>query len=200
MKIKHFACFTGALLGWIINSIVYSQSPNGMAKLKPQALPENSIPLSRQLNFEMGSAPIFRNDISIKAVRNFIRDYENVSDVEWFPSDNGFAVYFTMNGVKTKVLYYKNGDYKSMFRYYFEDKLPREIRHLVKSKYYDFSICCIIEFNFNGQTIYEVKMEDKISWKIIKVVNGVIETTQEYFKQSVGGPGSKNYLVGQLGR
>jgi len=188
MKIKHFACFTGALLAWIINSIAYSQSTKGHATLNLQALPENSIPLSQQLTFGAGSNPIFRNDISIRAVRNFTRDYENVSDVEWLRSGNGFAVYFTMAGVKTKVVYYKNGDCKSMFRYYSEDKLPREIRHLVKSKYYDFSICCIIEFNMNSQTIYEVKMEDQFSWKIIKVVNGMIEATQEYFKQSASKP------------
>jgi hypothetical protein len=188
MKIKHFACFTAAWLAWIINGIAYSQRPNGIATVELRALPETNIPFTQQIHFGTVSNPIFRNNISIKAMRNFTRDYENVSDVEWFRSDNGFAVYFTMDGVKTKVLYYKNGDYKSMYRYYSEDKLPREICHLVKSKYFDFSIFCISEFNMNNQTIYEIKMEDKISWITIKVVDGVIESTQEYFKQSAGKP------------
>ena len=181
MKNKHIACFIGALLAGIVNCVSYAQ-PNGIPKLKPPALPENSIPLSRQLSFVMDIKPVFRNDISSKAVRNFIREYDNITDVKWTSSDDGPSVYFTMNGVKTKVLYYKNGSYQSMFRYYLEDKLPLEIRHLVKSKYYDFSICCITEFNMNGKAIYEVKMEDKISWKILRVANGEIIAVTEYSK------------------
>ncbi len=182
MKNKFFACFTGTLLAVTINNIAYTQSVTSIAKLKRQVSIEKIIPSSKKLYSADRSDIIFRNDIKIKAVRNFIRDFENVSDVIWRQSANGSAAYFTMNGIKTRVFYHKNGDYQSMIKYYYEDKLAPEIRHLVKSSFYDFSIYGITELNKNGQTIYEIKIEDKTSWKTIRIMNGEMEIKEEYNK------------------
>jgi hypothetical protein len=69
-----------------------------------------------------------------------------------------------------------------MIRYYNEEKLPREVRHLVKSNYYDFSIYHVSEFRSNGKTAYVVVLEDKTSWKKIKVVDSEFEIIGEFSK------------------
>ena len=125
---------------------------------------------------------IFRNDICIKAVRNFITKYGDVPDVTWRQSSNGAAAYFTTNDIMTSVYFHKNGDYRCIIRYYREDKLPQYIRHLVKSHYYDYAIFSVAELNENGKTIYDVKIEDKRSYKTIRLIDGEMEVSEEFFK------------------
>jgi len=119
-----------------------------------------------------------------KAAKTFSRDYKNITDAKWFKLSKGFAVvHFTKDDIKTMILYNKRGTPETMFRYYSEDKLAFEIRHLVKSNYYDYSIFNVIEAHIGDKISYLVKMEDKTSWKTIKVVDGEMEVVEEYAKR-----------------
>jgi len=55
-------------------------------------------------------------------------------------ASNVFIASFTDNGVDTKVVYQRSGNWHSMFRTYSEDKLPFDMRDLVKSEFYDYKI------------------------------------------------------------
>jgi hypothetical protein len=57
-----------------------------------------------------------------------------------YEASNVFIASFTYSGVDTKVVYQRSGNWHSMFRTYSEDKLPFDVRDLVKSKYYDYKI------------------------------------------------------------
>jgi hypothetical protein len=189
MKKVFGACFAGAALILTITSISYAQSSNSIAKLNPQPSLEKIIPISKQLNAARYSGPIFRSEISSKPVRNFVRNYKNVAEAEWFKSTNGlFVVYFSSDSINSSIYYNKKGGVEFMFRYYNEEKLPREVRHLVKSTYYDFSIFHVTEITWNNKLAYVVSMEDKrskdiISYKIIKVVGAEMEVVNEFSKK-----------------
>ena len=175
--------FAGLFLAWIITSIGYGQIENSITKLGTQSLSEKKIPFAKQLILTRDSNFIFRNEISTKAVRSFIREYKNVTDAEWFRSPNeSFVVYFTSDSIKSTIYYNKDGDFDLMIRYYNEDKLPRKVRHLVKSNYYDFSIYHVTEFRYNGKTAYVAVIEDRTSWKKIKVVDDDMEVIGEFSK------------------
>ena len=180
---KHYLlpCLTGIMLT-CINSTSHTQSSASSTKLNAKTSLEEIIPPPKRLDPKTNSGFVFRNDINTKAVRNFIMHYGDVSAVTWFQSNEGATAYFIMNGIYTKVAYDKNGDYECMFKYYYEDKLSREIRHEVKSQYHDFNICCVTEFNRNGKTIYDVKIEDKHSFKTIRITNGEMQMVEEFFK------------------
>ena len=109
-------------------------------------------------------------------------DYKNASDVIWIKSDNGFAVYFSNDGIKTRILYNKRGDRLCVIRDYGEDRLPREIRNIVKSVYYDYSIYLVNEVTVEPRTGYVVKVQDKTSLIEVKIVDGVMEVMNEYIK------------------
>ncbi len=178
---KTWVCgFTSLFLAWTITSIAYGQ------KLKAQPLPEKFIPESKQSDLSKDSGFIFRNEISSRAVRNFIREYKSVTDAEWSRSANGlFVVHFTSDSINITIHYNKNGDCEFLIRNYSEDKLPREIRHLVKSNYYDFNIHHVTEVTVDEISTYVVLIGDKNSknktyWKIIRVANGEIEVIKEF--------------------
>ena len=124
-----------------------------------------------------------KNEVNIKAQRNFMKEYKMVSDARWVISGNGLlAAYFTSAGITTRRYYSKKGVYEYMLRYYNEDKLNHNIRHLVKSKYYDFNIFHVTEVCRNGDVTFLIEIHDKHSWKTIKVVANEIEVVDEFAK------------------
>ena len=179
MKKQLFTSFTIVLLIWTITP-GYSQSPDSNPGLAYSD--EQLISSSEEVPTVKDSAKAIPTEIK-KAVKNFSRDYKNIADAKWVKLDHGFSVvYFTVDSVETRLLYNKKGYCENMIRYYFENRLPPAIRHLVKSTYYDFSIYHIIEPTINGVTSYLIQMEDRSAWKTIKVVDGEMEVVEELFK------------------
>lgn len=70
-----------------------------------------------------------------------------------------------------------------MIRYYNEDKLPCDIRHLIKTQYYDFSIFQVTEFIRNGKIAYLTKIQDNNYWKTIKIVDNEMEVVDVFPKK-----------------
>ena len=132
--------------------------------------------------FTDSSSLIRANEVNTRVVRDFTRRYEGISDAKWFKLKEGFVVYFTQNETRMRVVYDKRGTPLWTIRSYFEDKLPLEIRHIIRSTYYDFSIYHIDEITMNEKTVYLVKMEDKTSWLTIRVTDGEMEVAEIYKK------------------
>ena len=159
-------CFTGLILTWTVTG--YSQNSNTT----------EFIASSDELGIKAteNSTSASMNEINTKAVRNFGKEFKNVTAVKWIKTSNGlFAAHFVSDDIQNLVCYNKKGNYQCMLRYYKEEKLPSEVRHLVKSSYYDFDIYLVTEVHINGKIAYVVKMEDKTSWKTIKVVDGEMD-------------------------
>jgi hypothetical protein len=176
MKKQLFTCFTIALLSWTI-SPSYSQSADRLIYSDDELIfPSGKIPITKD------SLKTIPSEIK-KAVKSFTRDYKNITNAKWLRLNHGFSVvYFTVDSINTRLLYNKKGYCENIIRYYFENRLPPAIRHLVKTTYYDFSIYHIIEPTINGVTSYLIQMEGKTSWKTIKVVDGEMEVLEELLK------------------
>lgn len=120
--------------------------------------------------------------ISTKAIKNFTKTYKDASDASWFAIKDGYVAEFKRDGITTKVYYNPKGIWIANLRCYLEDKLPRDIRHLVKSHYYDFNIFYVQEVTVGNETVYLVKIEDKTSMKTIKVQDGEMTETEAFTK------------------
>ena len=173
----------GLFLPWSITSITYSQNFTNQTELKANRSIEKIIPTSKQSDTAGQTEFNFRSEISSNAVRNFMKDYKYVTNAKWSKLSKGYSVVnFTVDSIKTRIVYDRAGHCENTVRYYFENRLPPEVRHLVKSTYYDFNIYHIIEPTLNGMTSYLVKMEGSTTWKTVKVVDGEIEEVEEYLK------------------
>jgi hypothetical protein len=120
-----------------------------------------------------------------KAVRNFARTYKNVTNGTWTKVKDGFAAKFISDGIRYTVLYNVKGIWNGLVKNYTEEKLPRGIREIVKSKYYDYSIFYVdeLETNTTGDTsVYIVHLEDKTGVKLVRVYNGEMDVWMEYVK------------------
>lgn len=183
MKKTFLTGFTAILLA-SSSSIVVSQNLNNTAKPALPIVSENDS-FSIQSNSIKNSHVLYLNEVSSKAIRHLNRTYKNVDSVKWSKltdGKGGFAACFATEGIQTMVRYDKQGNFECCFREYFEDKLPREIRHRVKSLYYDFTICFIKEVTMYGNTVYIITLEDKASWKNILVTEYNIVVLIEFSK------------------
>ena len=187
MKNKLFNGIAGIFVTWSLTLVATAQISNGIAQLRSEPSPEKSIPESKKLDLKKSdSGFIYRNEINTKAVRNFIRDFKNVSNAVWYKSANGLTVaYFATDKIRTWVFYNDNGDHEYTLRHYGEGELPSDVRHTVKSKYYDFSIYHVSEITRNEKIAYTIHLEDKKSWKTVRVMDGELELIQELNKSQI---------------
>lgn len=127
-----------------------------------------------------------RNEINIWAVRDFMNRFDQVDNAVWFAvPKGGFEAYFIRDGYGDRVIYDKNGGWQLSLLIYNEEKLPRDIRSLVKSTYFDFDITLVEEVHTIEGIEYIVYLEDKINIRVLKVTEeGGMEVFQELNKSS----------------
>ena len=123
------------------------------------------------------------SEVNSKILRNFYRTYGEKTDATWSKTDNGFAVSFQNNEMKTNVYYRNSGAIDYKINYYFEDQLPKEIRHLIKSNFYDYSITQVSEVHKDDSIGYYVKIEDKHSIKTVRIMNEEWEVVESLVKK-----------------
>src|SRR5882672_1633498 len=155
MKKKSVTCIKVIFFLCMITSTVYSQELNSADMSNYQVTVDKFVSLSEQINTSKDAANVFTDEIDQNPLKKFYKTYKNVQDVKWFKLDNkSFVVYFSLNGIKNIAFYTKNGQCESLRRSYFEDQLPHNIRHLVKSNYYDYNIYGIVEVTVGQTTAY----------------------------------------------
>jgi len=176
MKKTFFAHSIAGLLSLTIVNNSFAQSLNSGSSSSAEYAVVNDV-----TQLATSSASLFINDVSTKAQRNLARDYKNPS-ATWYKLNDGFVAYFTEKEINTRVGYDKKGNYQWTIRDYAEDKLPSDIRHIVKSEYYDLNIYHIDEVKTDRSLVYIIKLEGKTTWKTVKVADGEMAVLNDYVK------------------
>ena len=141
-----------------------------------------NFPTTKELAYADESKADPASSINEKAVKNFSKSYSKQSNASWFTLDDGFVAIFTADGIKTKAYYDRKGRSVGEVRTYQEDKLPKEIRHMVKSTYYDFTIFLVNEVTVGNAKVHLIKIEDQTSFKTIRVQDGEMTETEAFTK------------------
>src|SRR5450432_4558254 len=123
-------------------------------------------------------------NVNSKAVKDFRTRFNQVSSTMWFSDQNGYESYFILNGFGDKAFYDKKGRWQYSLIFYGEDKLPRDIRTIVRSTYFDLAITLVEEVQTTEGMVYIVHLEDKANIKLVKVnKEGEMEIMQELIKE-----------------
>ena len=192
MKKILFMSFTTILIASFAISVAVSQNLNITPKPDLPIVSENDT-FSLKLNSIKSSDVLRLNEVSSKAVRHFSKTYKNVDSVTWSrltDGRGGFGAYFATDGIPTSVRYDQGGNYESSFREYFEDNLPREVRHRVKRIYYDYAIRFVREVHMFNNIVYLITLEDRAGWKNIIVTDNKIDVLIEFSKASKSSSGN----------
>ena len=125
-----------------------------------------------------------RNNVAnMRASRDLIRRFNDPEKVSWFDMQDGLAARFESNTVDTKAYYDRAGRWYATIRSYGEDKLVQDIRKLVRTNYYDYSIYLVDEVTVEDTTAYLVKIQDHDSIKTIRVINGAMDVYENFMKR-----------------
>jgi hypothetical protein len=122
----------------------------------------------------------FFNEINSRAVRGFMKDHDDIYNVKWYKYKKGYVATFDKDSILTRLYYNKRGDFEVELRYFYENRLLPDIRNLVKSRYYDYSIFQVIEVSGYGKTFHQIKIRDRNYFKVINIINGEIEVVTKY--------------------
>jgi len=178
MKEKIFICLAETILTLAMINPTFSQEANIY-------LSEDSLSSSKEFSspFPMVS-PGHINNISSRAIRNFIRRYDDATGEKWYKLAKGYVAFFEKDSIRFIVSYDINGYWISTMRTYTEKYLPSAVRHPVKSAHYDFNIYLVREIESNDQPliyfIYLRKVEDETSFKNIVYSDGEMQEVEPY--------------------
>ncbi len=115
-----------------------------------------------------------------RAVKNFEKSFKGITSEHWSRLDDGYIATFTVDSVQTRIAYNRKGVSLYTIRYYGEKKLPRQIRDIVKSVYYDYTIISVAEVYFDDQPVYIVYIQDETHLKTIGVYDGEMQEVRNY--------------------
>ncbi|MFT3703147.1 MAG: hypothetical protein QM802_12290 [Agriterribacter sp.] len=141
---------------------------------------ENGYVKARGLRLSANGEKVYLNSINSNAVIDFKNRCEGVDDETWQQHADGKLTATCKKDNTNYIIHYsKKGKWEGTLKGYSEDKMPFEVRDLVKRNYYDFTIKYVEEIetlNSNGKPTYMVHISFKDDAKIIRVRDGEMDT------------------------
>jgi hypothetical protein len=115
-----------------------------------------------------------------KAFKDFTKSNLSAADVTWFKTLDGFIAHFSTPEEDTRVAYNKRGVWQYNLFAYMEDRIPSNIRAVVKQQYYDYKILVCFAYEINRGPVYIIKMEDNKTLKTLTIVNDEMVEAENY--------------------
>jgi hypothetical protein len=115
------------------------------------------------------ASPSDENPVHEKALKDFKNRFSQAMDVKWFTLASGFFSYFKTDGFDERAFYTKKGRWKYTLKFYNELKLPKDIRNIVRSTYFDYKIRIVEEVDRQDKLIYIIQLEDEKTIKNLRV-------------------------------
>jgi len=152
--------------------------------IREEDMPDLSQPLI--INIPKSTTISNHPEINEHALSNFRKSHPSVTNEEWSATnDHRYLVSFVTGDTITIVGYNRNGTLHHTIKYYGEDNMPHEVRHIVKRVYYDYSIIRVAEVDINdpdAQTTYVVFIQDGNGIKKLVICNDEILEVQDTLK------------------
>lgn len=159
------------------------QTINGFAgvKIKPERISlvyRSALPVTTGQNF--------RNEIPVRAVSSFIHEFKDAENVAWDKVNNGgYIADFISDSIRTRVYYDSKGRCGYILKKYGENKMPSDMRDMVKKTFIDHAIIEIAEIILpqnREEIVYKVLIKNATNFKILRIFNMGMKITGSYNK------------------
>lgn len=124
------------------------------------------------------------NRIHVKAMRDFLKRDKTAVNADWMIVEDGFVVKYTdkLNS-RCRTVYNSRGEFSYTIRQYYECNMLPDVRAMVKSQYYDYTITLVEEIEQQLKpVVYVVHMEDATTLKNIRVSERDVEVIEMFTK------------------
>lgn len=123
--------------------------------------------------------------VSQKVSESFAGLFKGAEAPKWFVADRDYVVDFILNNQVNKAEFTKNGHLVYHMAFGTEKQMPTDIRTIVKSKYFDFSINSTVKITYQEKSAWIVNIEDAENILVVRVVDGVMDVVEKLAKASV---------------
>ena len=123
--------------------------------------------------------------VSQKVSESFASLFKGAEAPKWFVADKNYVVDFILNNQVNKAEFTKNGRLVYHMAFGNEKQMPTDIRTIVKSKYFDFSINSTVKKTYLEKSAWIVNIEDAEHFLVVRVVDGVMDVVEKIAKASV---------------
>ena len=120
--------------------------------------------------------------VSAKINKVFSQFFAGASNMRWYEINKKFLVKFIMNDQVIRALFTKNGQLVYHITYGTEGFLPTDVRHLVRTKYYDQKITRVLKVDQDKKNIWVINLEDEKDLIMARVEDVELEETQRLVK------------------
>lgn len=118
-----------------------------------------------------------------KLYNGFTSRFSSAYDILVFPLKKNVQITCMIDGISNRLLFSNDGKLLQTIRDYTPENLPKAISNLVRNSYPRYSIFGIVnEVTIGDATAHLVMIENKNSWKRVRVINGEIDVYEEYKK------------------
>ncbi|MCS3796352.1 hypothetical protein [Niastella sp. OAS944] len=121
-------------------------------------------------------------------IKTFTTSFPKAERVHWYEMPKAWVVNFVTDGVRSRIVYTKDGKITEFTRYYFETNMPFLIRSKIKEAYPTKSIFGVVEVSVMAEggvskMDYYVKLEDEKYWSTVQSDNeGNLRLVEKYKK------------------
>lgn len=129
----------------------------------------------------ISGAPI-RVQVSKQVSDSFASLFVGAQEPKWFQSDKNFVVRFIMDNQQNKAEFTRKGDLVYHMAFGYEKEMPADIRTIVKSKYFDYTINSTVKVEYEGKSAWIVNIEDGKQYFVLRVVDGVMDVLDKINK------------------
>ncbi|MBS1605117.1 MAG: hypothetical protein JST42_20810 [Bacteroidetes bacterium] len=123
------------------------------------------------------------DNAAVKATRDLWKRVGEQKEEAWYKLPKGYLAVYTEDGIQNRYVYDSKGNWLYALLTYTEKSLPADVRGLVKSTYYDYSIGWVKEIRQGEATVYVVHVESDKEWKDLAVQDGQMQTLRTISKR-----------------
>jgi hypothetical protein len=125
----------------------------------------------------------YLNNLNTKAVRQFRQSFPDIENESWQMGGDCYRVKFLRDSIQYLVDYSKKGEWRNTIRIYNENSLPKDVRRLAKTTFFDHTVITVTELRYGKILAYFIKMKDKSGTKTVRVIDQQLEIVEEFIEQ-----------------
>lgn len=177
------ACISLSLITHDVFCQDFNDSENLTIRSSETAVPYHSSA------FPVNTIKDYRNAISVKAVRLFIKNFKYAENVTWTKSSLGnYSAEFHIDSIQTMVEYNTRGSWKSTLKRYAENRLTKSVKAIIKSNYPNYTIKKIAEINEwqkREDITYSILLRNRAEIRLVIICNRQIKVAAAFTDQNI---------------
>jgi len=161
-------------------ALIINVAASGQTSIAKTTLPID-VTYHRRANLENDFKKVSRSEVNPKAVKNFTTNYKGSPDEHWFDVEGGFIAEFASGDIDHRVDYDKKGNWLRTIRSYSEAEMAEDLRHIVKSTYFDYEINLVQEIERPASPVnYIIQLLGKTELINLRISEGEMVVLQKF--------------------